>query len=591
MERAKLLLKKILIWRIRHVSDRVFLIILALIIGVIAGFVAVVMKNSVFLIQDILKGWFSIEKGNILFIFYPIIGISLAVIFSRFLIKRKVGHGIPTVLHAISKTKGQIPGHNMFSSIITAALTVGFGGSVGLEGPVVATGAAYGSRMGMLFHLNHKQIILLLGCACTGAMSAIFKAPVAAVIFALEVIMLDLTLSSLIPLLLASATALITSYLFMGQNVLYPVDLKDAFVISYLPFYAILGVFTGFLSVYFTKMYIFIGNIFDRFKSWTSRLIVGGLILGLLIFLLPSLYGEGYEIINAALSGSAGQVFENTFFYNYQGEFVAIIIVFALILLLKVIATSVTFHSGGVGGIFAPCLFLGANTGLIFSLIIKRLGWNISSINFALVGMAGAIAGIIHAPLTAVFLIAEITGGYDLFLPLMIVAAISYATVKIFTPNSVYTFQLAKRGELLTHNADKNMLSLIKMESLIEKNFLTIREDADLSALVRVIADSTRDIFVVVDDENTLKGIISLNDIRHLMFKRHLYRKTFVKDLMYMPEIILDIGMSVEEIAEIFHKTGQYNLPVVHNGKYIGFISKANVFAKYRRLIKYYSND
>jgi len=479
----------------------------------------------------------------------------------------------------------------MFSSIIASALTVGFGGSVGLEGPTVATGAAYGSSIGRLFHLNHKQTILLLACACTGAMAAIFKAPVAAIVFSLEVIMLDLTMVSLVPLLLASATAVLTSYLFMGQNVLYPVDLTDAFELSTVPFFVVLGILSGLLSVYFTKMYMYVGKLFEKLKSWKIKLVIGGTILGTLVFLMPSLYGEGYEAINAALSGNTDQLFENTFYFDYQDEFIVMLIVFLMVLFFKVIATSVTFNIGGVGGIFAPALFLGANLGIMFSFVVKKLGWDASASNFALVGMAGTIAGIIHAPLTAIFLIAEITGGYELFLPLMIVAAISYATVRLFTHNSVYTILLAKRGELLTHNADENMLAMLKLEPLIERNFLTISEDSTLGDLTTVISHSSRAIYVVIDNENTFKGIVWLDHVKHLMFKQELYDKTYVKDLMAIPKEIVQYDMGVKEVVNLFEDSNLYNLPVVENGKYVGFVSRAKVFSKYRKMIKHYSND
>jgi len=588
---GKQLLKKFLVWRIKHVSERVFVSALAIITGISTGLVAVVIKNSVHLIQELLKGWFTTETENVLFIFYPIIGITLAVLVAKYLIKRKVGHGIPTVLHSISRTKGYIKRHNMFSSIITSALTVGFGGSVGLEGPTVATGAAYGSAIGKFFHLKYKHIILLLGCACTGAMAAIFKAPVAAIVFALEVIMLDLTMASLVPLLLASASAIITSYLFMGQNVLYPVELTDAFKMSELHWYAILGVLTGLLSVYFTKMYMFVARVFKKIKSWIWKLVVGGLVLGVLIFFMPSLYGEGYEVINGALSGDTDHLFENTFYFHTHSEFIAIVFAFFLILFFEVVATSVTFNAGGVGGIFAPSLFLGSNLGLMFSIVVNKMGWNLSLSNFALIGMAGTIAGIIHAPLTAIFLIAEITGGYELFLPLIIVAAISYATVRLFTSNSVYTKQLAQRGELMTHNADKNMLSMLSLDSMIEKNFLTVKEDASLGDLVKVISKSSRTIYVVVDDDDMLKGIVWLDHVKHIMFKPKLYDTIFVKDLMYMPTEIVEKDMTVHQVADMFAVSSHYNLPVVDNGKYLGFVSRATIFSKYRKKMKHFAND
>ncbi|MEA3449212.1 MAG: chloride channel protein [Bacteroidota bacterium] len=586
------LLKQFLIWRIRHVSDRVFIVVLAVLVGVMAGFVAVIIKSSVHLIQGLLKDWFSADSENLLFIFYPVIGILLVLIFVNYIIKRKVGHGIPTVLFSISKTKGKISPHNMYSSIITSALTVGFGGSVGLEGPTVATGAAYGSNVGHLFHLNYKQILLLLGCACTAAMAAIFKAPVAAIVFALEVIMLDLTMVSLVPLLLASVSAVLISYLFMGQNVLYPVNITEGFDISSLFFYIIIGILAGFLSVYFTKMYMFINRMFDKIHSWSLKLITGGFILGLLIFLMPVLYGEGYEAINAALHGETQHVFNNTFYYQYQGEWAVIIIIFLAVLFFKVIATSVTFASGGVGGVFAPSLFLGANLGLMFSLIVNGLGWDISAINFALVGMAGAIAGIIHAPLTAIFLIAETTGGYELFVPLMIVSAISYATVKVFTPNSVYTIQLAKRGQLRTHHKDKAMLSMMNIESLIETNFKKLYEEDMLGDLVKQIEKSSRNVFPVLNDTHELKGIVVLENIREIMFKSELYDKVSVKDIMISPEpYLVTVHDNMEKVAEKFQQTGNFNLPVVDGNKYLGFVSRAKVFSEYRRLIKRFSDD
>jgi CIC family chloride channel protein len=584
--------KRLLIWRIRHVSDRAFMIFLAIIVGILAGLVAVIIKNSVHLIQGLLKDWFTTESENLLFIFYPVVGILLAVIFARYIIRRHVGHGIPTVLFSISKTKGKIRAHNLYSSIVTSALTVGFGGSVGLEGPTVATGAAYGSNLGRLFHLNYKQIILLLGCASTAAMAAIFKAPVAAIVFALEVIMLDLTMASLVPLLLASASAVLTSYLFMGQNVLYPVTHADAFQISNIPFYVILGIFAGFLSVYFTKMYMYIGRVFEGIRSWVLKLITGGFILGILIFLFPSLYGEGYEAINAALSGNTEHLFDNTFYFGLQGQIGVLILVFVFVLLFKVVATAVTFNTGGVGGIFAPSLFLGSNLGLMFSFVVKWLGWDISPTNFALVGMAGAIAGIIHAPLTAIFLIAEITGGYELFLPLMIVAAISYATVKLFTSNSVYTIQLAKRGELMTHHKDKAVMSMLKIENLVETNFRKVYEEDTLGDVVKQIARSNRNIFPVLNDNNELKGIVVLDDIRDIIFKPEMYDSVSVKDIMISPEpYLVNINENMEKVAEKFQLTGNFNLPVVDGEKYVGFVSRAKVFSNYRRLLKKFSDD
>ncbi len=588
----KRMLKRFLVWRIRHISDRGFVLFLSVIVGISAGLVAVIIKNSVHFIQTLLKAWISSETESLIYIFYPIIGISLAVLFARYIIRQHVGHGIPTVLFSISKTKGRIRQHNMFSSIVASALTVGFGGSVGLEGPTVATGAAVGSNLGRMFHLNYKQIILLLGAACTGAMAAIFKAPVAAIVFALEVIMLDLTMASLVPLLLASVSAVLTSYLFLGQNVLYPVEILDSFHINQVPLFIILGVLAGLLSVYFTKMYLFVGKIFSGIKSRGGKLLLGGIVLGILIFLMPSLYGEGYEVINSALSGNSDFLFENTIYSSYQDSFTALIIIFVVTLLAKVIATSATFGAGGVGGIFAPSLFLGSNLGLMFALIATRLGYDVSVTNFALIGMAGAIAGIIHAPLTSIFLIAEITGGYQLFIPLMIVSTISYVTVKLFTSNSVYTIQLAKRGELMTHHKDKAVLSMLRVDELVETNFKKLHDTDKLKDIVNAVSKSRRNIFPVLDEENQLVGIVVLDDIRDIMFKSELYDKVSVHEVMISPTpYLVSVDDTMESVAEKFQHTGNYNLPVIDHGKYVGFISRARVFSHYRRMLKRFSDD
>ncbi len=585
------IIRSFLIWRMKKISNKQFIMILSIFIGLGVGVAAFLIKKSVHLIQLLLTHGFTENYHNFLYFIYPAIGIALTVLFMKFILKHNVGHGIPSVLYAISKTNGKISRHNLFSSIVTSALTVGFGGSVGLEGPTVATGAAIGSNIGKMFRLNHRQIILLLGCASAGAMSAIFKAPIAAIIFALEVIMLDLTMSSMVPLLLASVSAALTSYVLLGQDVLYPLKVIEKFHIGEVPFYIMLGVFTGLISVYFTRMYMFVNKIFDKMKKWHHKLIAGGAILGILIFFLPSLYGEGYDVINSNLSGNYDHLFDNHLLKDFQDNFLVITILFIIILIFKVIATSVTFGGGGVGGIFAPSLFLGSTAGLFFAKISNTLGAHINLNNFALVGMGGMIAGVIHAPLTAIFLIAEITGGYQLFLPLMITATISYATIKIFESNSVYTIQLAKRGELKTHHKDKAVLSMMNVEELIETNFKTIGIDKTLGDLVNVISKSTRNIYPVVDKENNFLGIVFLDHIRHIMFKQEIYDKVFVKDLMYMPSPIISPDESMEEVAKKFHYTDNFNLPVVKDGKYVGFVSRANVFSSYRKLLKEISED
>ncbi len=586
------LLTRFLIWRINHISDKHFMMIISLVIGILAGLGAVIIKNGVLLVKECLTSGFTSYYHHYLYFIYPAIGILITVIYIRFLIKQHVGHGIPSVLYAISKNHGIIKRHNIFSSIITSIFTVGFGGSVGLEGPTVATGAAIGSNLGQLFRFNYKQITLLLGLASSAAMAAIFKSPIAAVVFAIEVLMIDLTLASVIPLLIASATGLLTSYYFLGNSVLYPLEIVKGFEFNDIPYYILLGILAGFISVYFTKVYILIESRFSKIKTWYYRWIIGGLILGILIFIFPTLYGEGYEAINACLKGDYSILFENSIFSPYKDSIILVFILFLLILFFKAIATSVTFGAGGIGGIFAPTLFMGAFAGLFFANLFNYLGFGpLTESNFAMVGMSGLIAGVLHAPLTAIFLIAEITGGYELFVPLMITSTISYATIRLFITNSVYTHQLAKRGELITHHKDKAILSLLKVNKLIEKNFIPVKPDATLGDLVKVITKSTRNIFPVIDEENNFYGMIFLDDIRNIIFKPEKYDDVKVNSLMYMPNTLIDPDESMEEVAKKFQKTGNYNLPVLKDGKYVGFISRANVFSEYRRLLKDFSDE
>ena len=591
MKKASVL-RRFLLWRIKHISQRNFIMIIAVIIGVLAGLGAVVIKNGVHFIKGLLTSNLVIDYQNYLFFFLPAIGILIAVLFIRFVVRQTVGHGIPSVLFAISRNHGMIKRHNIFSSVVTSVFTVGFGGSVGLEGPTVATGAAIGSNLGRLFRLNYKQITLMLGLASAAAMSAIFQSPIAAVVFAIEVIMIDLTMASLVPLLIASVTGVLTSYFFLGQAVMYPFEKDVPFILKDIPYFILLGLLAGLVSVYFTKMYILVERVFKKMKQWYVRWIVGATILGLLVFFFPSLYGEGYDAVNSCLKGDYGPLFNNSPFYDFRNEIIMVFVLFLLILFFKAIATSVTFGAGGIGGIFAPTLFMGAYTGLFFSTFLQYLGVShLNSSNFALVGMGGLIAGVLHAPLTAVFLIAEITSGYHLFVPLMITATISYATIKFFVKNSVYTHQLARRGELITHHKDKAILSMMKVGKLIEKDFKTISPENTLGDLVKVIARSKRNIYPVIDEDETFCGIIVMDDVRNIMFKPELYETTRVKSLMFMPGTSVDPDESMEAVAKKFQETRNYNLPVIQDGKYLGFVSRANVFSEYRKLLRDFSDE
>jgi CIC family chloride channel protein len=578
-------------FKIRYLSGHRFLYVMAAIVGLGVGLGAVIIKNLVHFIREALQNGFQGFNSQYYLFLLPLVGILLAVLYIKYLNKRPVGHGIPGVLFSISKNNGIIRSHNLYSSVITSALTVGFGGSVGLEGPTVATGGAIGSSIGKAFKLNYKEITLLISCACAGALSAIFKAPIAGIVFALEVIMLDLTMWAVIPLLIASATAALTSYLFMGQNVLYQFDLTDQFQMGQIHWYLLLGVVAGLLSVYFTKSYIRISGFFEKIGSLWKRLLLAGGILGVIIFFFPPLYGEGYEVVNQELRGEYLHLFENTFFEGWGQSFALVVIYMLAIILIKVIATTLTFAAGGVGGIFAPTLFMGANTGLLFGLVLNQLGVDVSISNMALVGMAAMIAGVIHAPLTSIFLIAEITGGYELFFPLMLAATISYGTTRYFVKNSVYTVQLAKRGELMTHHKDRNILLMMKVKDLIETNFKTVHPEHSLRDLVQIITTSSRNIYPVVDEQGILKGIVKLDDIRHIMFNQEMYDSTHISDLMVTPEWTVETTDQMEEVARKFSESGRYNFPVLQNGKYLGFISRARVFSSYREMLKHFSED
>jgi len=587
MKTNKSWLTRFLVWRIRHINQNNFIYILSVVIGIISGIAAIILYNTTHLIKHLLTRGFTKEYHNYLYFIYPSVGILMVVLFVKYVIKKPIRDGIPNVLYSISRNNGIIGRHNMFSSLISSALTVGFGGSVGLEGPTVATGAAIGSNIAQLFRLTNKQVILLVGCASAGSLAAIFKAPIAAVIFVLEVIMLDLTMSSLIPLLISTVTAVLTSYYFLGQSALYNFPIAEGFKFFNLPFYIGLGIFAGLVSVYFTRTYMIIEKFFSYFKGRYTKLVIGGTMLGLLIFILPSLYGEGYEVINNCLHEKYIYLFNHSLYYQFNDKFWAIIILFAAIVFFKAIATSVTLSCGGVGGIFAPTLFLGACSGLLFALLINNFTpWHISESKFAFAGMAGLIAGVIHAPLTAIFMIAEITGGYQLFVPLMITSTIAYATTRIFVSNSVYTIQLAQSGDLLTHDKDKAVLSQMNIETLIDKDFETIFQEATLGDLIQIVSKSNRNIFPVIDKDNNLIGIIRLNDIRKIMFNPDEYETTYVKDIMYMPEMWISFQEPMEQIAEKFQGTKYLHLPVLDHGKYVGFITRAKVFSIYRSKLK-----
>ncbi|MDO6674406.1 chloride channel protein [Tenacibaculum sp. 1_MG-2023] len=582
MPSSKEAYKKILIWRYKHISERQFVYVLSVLVGFLAGIGTLILKNLTFYFHRILEDGLIKDYHHSLYFIFPILGLFLVYYIKKYLIKKDIGHGVSTTLQSISKKNGIIERYKIYASLITAPITVGFGGSVGLQGPAVSTGAALGSGVAQLFHMNMRTRMLLIGCATAGAMSSMFKAPIAAIIFAVEIFSLDLAFASLVPLLLASVSAVITSYFFLGKDVLFSVQLQDAFEINDLIFYIALAIFTGFSSVYFSKIYFRIINFFKKYNPF-KRLIFGGIAIGIMLFLIPPLFGEGYGIINNLLSENASAALKSIH-YNIDFDNVWMVIIFLLIIgVFKVIAMTTTFAAGGVGGIFIPTLVMGSSLGNVTAKIINQFGFDVSETNFTLIGMTGLMAGVLHAPLTAIFLIAEITGGYDLFVPLMLVSAVSYAITKYFVSNSIYTIELAERGELITHNKDKNVMMMMKVSKIIEKNFIKIHPDMTLGEMLKqAVSKSKRNIFPVVDSDNKFRGIVLLDDIRPMMFNQELYETTTVKDIMKIPPAIIFYDDGTEKVMQKFKESGAWNLPVVKNGVYVGFISKSKLLSVYR---------
>ncbi|PQB03165.1 chloride channel protein [Polaribacter filamentus] len=586
MPTTKNIFKKILIWRYKHISERQFIYILSILVGFLAGFGAVILKNVTHFFQHLLEGNVVRDYHHAFYFLFPIIGLTLVYFVIKYVIRNKVSHGIPSTLFAISKRKGIMKRYQMFASILTAPITVGFGGSVGLEGPTVATGAAISSNIARWFHLNQTTRTLLIGCAAAGALSSIFKAPIAAIIFAIEVFSLDLTIASMLPLLLASLSAIITSRFFFGSDVLLPFVIEDPFKINDILYFIFLGIIGGLVSIYFTEVYDRIQKFFDKMSSPIKRLLVGGIGLGILVYFIPPLYGEGFEVINNLLVGNHEEALRNNFMQlDLSNVWIVILLLFGLVF-FKIIASAFTFGAGGVGGIFAPTLFMGSVMGNCVAKIINTTGFsNVSESNFTLVGMAGLMAGVLHAPLTAIFLIAELTGGYELFIPLMLTSTISYSIAKYVHPYSVYAMQLGRKGELITHNKDHAVLTLMDIDKVIENNFVPVYSDMNLENMIKnAVVKSNRNIFPVLNKESEkLIGIILLDDLRPVMFDQALYKTLFARDVMQNPPEIIVIGKDkMTDIMKKFKESGAWNLPVIKEEKYIGFISKSKLLTAYR---------
>lgn len=561
--------------------------ILSIVIGLLSGLVAVVLKNAVHFVEYLLLTGIS-QVHDYLYFIYPAVGIFLVVLIAKFVIREKVGHGIPIMLYSISKGNGNIGKKDTWASVISAAITVGFGGSVGLEGPTVATSGALSSNVGQLLRLDYRKKKLLIGAAASGALAAIFNAPIAAIVFALEVIMLDLTITSLIPLLLSSVSAALMSRLLLSDDFLFHFKAIDNFNVNEVFFYILLGLFTGLLSVHFTKTYFFTDKWLKKLTNVYARPLIGGVAVGAMIFIFPQLYGEGYGTINALIANDLPSALSPFSLFDLSENAVLGFILLMALPVLKSYAAALTLNSGGVGGIFAPTLFIGSSGGFAFGHILSYLGFeNISKSNFTLVGMAGAMAGILQAPLTAIFLIAEITGGYTLFLPLMITAVISFLFARYFTPYSVYTKQLGQGGDLITHHKDRAVLTLMRLNNEIEKNFLTVHAYDKLGDLVKTVARSSRNLFPVTDENNTFLGVVNLNDVREIMFDRDKYDELYVHQLMTAAPEYIYITDTMESVMRKFDQSGAWNLPVVSDdSKYIGFVSKSKLFSAYRKLLR-----
>ena len=586
---------KMLAWREKHIKEKSLVIMLSLVVGILAGLAAMVLKWLIHYISSSLTGFVTVETGNYLYIIYPVIGILLAMWYVRYVVKDNISHGVTRVLYSISQNKSRLKPHNMYTSVVASSITIGFGGSVGAEGPIVFTGAAIGSNLGQAFRLSPRVLMILVGCGAAAGIAGIFKAPIAGMLFTLEVLMLDLTTVTVMPLLIASITAASIAYIFTGYDLEFFFVQSEPFVMERVPFFVALGVFCGLISLYFTRVMNLMENFFRKYlhKQW-QRTLVGGTILASLVFLFPPLYGEGYGSINSLLNGDPGSIVDGSIFYGDRNNVWFIILYIGMIIALKGFATSATNGGGGVGGTFAPSLYVGCMTGFFFAFLINHLGFGmeLSVKNFALMGMAGVMSGVMHAPLMGIFLTAEMTGGYELFLPLLIVSTLSYGTIKIFEPYSIYTMRLARRGELLTHHKDKAVLTLLKMNSVIENDFLTVTPDMNLRQMVDTISKSNRNLFPVINDDNRLIGVVYLDDIRNIMFRPDLYKRLHVSRFMTAASTRLHTTDTMETVMKTFDDTGAWNLPVVDDeGKYVGFVSKSKIFNSYRRVLRHYSED
>lgn len=582
-------MEKFLLWKNKYVREQHFLIFLGFLIGILTAAAALFLKFLIHSIQHFLTHNFSTVNVNYLYLIYPVIGILIAGLLVRYVIRDDISHGVTKILYALSQKKSYIRAHNMYSSIFASSITIGFGGSVGAEAPIVLTGAAIGSNLGRFFKVDQRYLMLLIGCGAAGAISGIFKAPIAGLVFVVEVLMLDLTMMTILPLLVTCVTAATFAYVTTGTGAMFSFAHAEAFQMERVPYVLLLGIFCGLVSLYFTRAMSATEDMFRKFNYW-QKFAIGGTILSILIFLFPPLYGEGYDTINALLNGlhDNESIMNGSLFYSFRSSGWGLLGLLLSLLIFKVFASSATNGGGGTGGIFAPSLFLGCVAGFIFAFVMNKTEMSpfLPHENFALMGMAGVMAGVMHAPLTGTFLIAELTGGYELLLPLMIVSTASYATIKLFEPHSIYAMRLAKKGELLTHQKDQAVLTLMEIESLIEKEFQTVSPSMTLGDVVKVITQSSRNVFPVVNSHKELVGVVLIDNIRNIMFRPELYERFKVTRIMVSPPAIITIGMPMNKIMDLFDKTKAWNLPIVdENDVYLGFVSKSTILNKYRKVL------
>jgi len=583
-------------WRATHVSERMFVLFLAFLVGLLSAVAAFVLHWLINQIGALLTGRFDASGSNLLYLVYPVVGIFITMLFVRYVVKDNISHGITRILYAISQNRSRLKGHNTWTSVVASAITIGFGGSVGAEAPIVLTGSAIGSNLGKLFHMDSRTLMLLVGCGAAGAIAGIFKAPIAGLVFTLEVLMIDLTMASLMPILVSCVTATCFTYVFSGDAALFTFHLDDSWTVERIPACVFLGIFCGMASLYFIRTMSFCEGLFARLRQHSyARLLLGGLLLSLLIFLFPSLFGEGYSSIDLLLNGRDEEdwtpILNNSLFAG-QEQFLVLYIF--LVLLTKVFATSATNGAGGCGGTFAPSLFVGCFSGFLFARLwnIYSVGVHVPEKNFALMGMAGVMSGVMHAPLTGIFLIAELTGGYSLFLPLMIVSVCSYLTINLFEPHSIYASRLAREGKLITHNTDHAVLTLMQLDSVIDRDYQTVSPDTELSDIVHRISRSKGSVLPVTDAAGNLLGEIDIQKIRHVVFRTELYHHFTASQLMQQPPATLADSLPMTAVMKTFDDTRADHLPVLDSeGHLKGYLSRQHVFTQYRRMVADMSED